>query len=314
MPVTYTPYSHTQFVRHWNIAPQFDGMRADLYLSYHLKKISRTKAQNFIKEGIFTKEGKKISPSRRLFTDDKVSLKVKTPDSEDDIEHIKVDVVHEDENVLVLNKPPLLAIHPSGRYYHQTLTFWLKQKYGIDYPRPCHRLDRETSGLVICAKNKSTQRLIKGAFQKKQVQKRYLAVVQGHLAQKCIINQPLSLQGSRGLVRIRMLIDPYGLPSETHVFPQSFNEKTQRSLLMCEPKTGRQHQIRAHLAHLGHPIIGDKLYQMGEEHFNAMTLGKDTKKPEHFRHALHAFSIEFFIDNQKMYFEAPLPKDLQQLL
>lgn len=314
MPAQYIRYSHQKFIRQWPVEAQFDGMRADLFLTYYLKKVSRTKAQKFIREGVFSKAGKTVSPSKRLYCGEIVELKIKTPDSEDDIDGIIVDIIHEDEHLLVVNKPPLLAIHPSGPYYHCTLTYWLKNRYGPNYPRPCHRIDRETSGIVICAKTRLAQSKIKAAFRDQKVEKNYLAIVEGELKKEVEINQPLALQGKRGLVRIRMLCDPLGLPAITSFSPLYHFSATNRTLVQCRPKSGRQHQIRAHLAHIGHPILGDKLYQMGEEHFNAMTLGKDTKKPEHFRHALHAYAVEFSLFERLFYFVAPLPKDFRSLL
>jgi len=314
MKTRLSPPEPQRFMRFWQIPAQFDGMRADLYLTYHLKKISRTKAQKFIQDGTFTKGGLPLAPAKRLFTNDNVELRVDAPDTHFDIAHVKVETVHEDQDILVVNKPPRLAIHPSGRYYHQTLTYWLKQKYGDNYPRPCHRIDRDTSGLVVCAKNKKAQTAIKTAFQQRGVRKLYIAIAQGHLKEQQIINEPLALQGSRGLVRIRMIVDPSGLPCETLVSPLFFDEKNNRTIVACEPKTGRQHQIRAHLAHIGHPIVGDKIYQMGDEYFNDMILGKTVKKPEHFRHALHAFMIEFPLGNESMKLLAPLPSDMQSLI
>lgn len=302
-----------RFLRYWTIPPQFDGMRADLYLCYHLKKISRTKAQKFINEGVFTKQGLPLLPSKRLFANDAVELRVTTPDTLLDAKNVHVDIVFENDDILVLNKPPNLAIHPSGRYYYQTLTYWLKQQYGENYPRPCHRIDRDTSGIVVCAKNKKAQTVVKSAFQKRLVRKSYLAFVRGYLANPIEVNEALALQGSRGLVRIRMIIDPAGMPSTTKFTPIHYCATTHLSVVECEPLTGRQHQIRAHLAHVGLPIIGDKIYQMGDLYFNDMVLGKAVKEPEHFRHALHAFFIEFPFQSEILKFTAPLPDDLLKL-
>jgi 23S rRNA pseudouridine1911/1915/1917 synthase len=147
------------------------------------------------------------------------------------------------------------------------------------------------------------------AFADGRVQKSYVAVVEGVVDAAVVVEAPLALQGDRGLVRIRVIVDDAGQAARTRVEPVAV--KDGRSLVRCRPETGRQHQLRVHLAHIGHPIVGDKLYQMGDAWFDAWTrraLSDDERSrlpcP---RQCLHASRVALDDD----VFEAPLPADLR---
>jgi 23S rRNA pseudouridine1911/1915/1917 synthase len=218
-------------------------------------------------------------------------------------------IIARDADLVVVDKPGDLAVHPSARYLHNTLTGFLRRQ-GID-ANPCHRLDRETSGVLVCARAAVEVRW-KRAFQEGRVHKQYLAVVRGVVAQAFVVDTPLALQGERGLVRIRMIADPAGQPARTDVEP--VRSDGVRSLVRCLPRTGRQHQIRAHLAQAGFPIVGDKIYAMGDAWFDAFTrfaLSDEQRTAlEHPRQALHSFRVALDDDA----YEAPLPADLDALV
>lgn len=222
-------------------------------------------------------------------------------------------ILHHAAGVLVVDKPGDLAVHPTARYLHATLTSWLRRN-GTP-ANPCHRLDRETSGVIVCADDGVAERRWKQAFASGRVRKQYLAVVAGVLDDERRIELPLALQGERGLVRIKMVVDDVdGAASVTRVVPERVGRGGRRSLVRCFPETGRQHQIRAHLAAIGHPIVGDKLYQMGEVWFDAFTrfaLSDDDKNrlPSP-RHCLHAARVD--LDDET--YEAPLPALLSTVL
>jgi 23S rRNA pseudouridine1911/1915/1917 synthase len=204
-------------------------------------------------------------------------------------------------------------VHPSARYLHRTLTAWLRARAVDDrIAHPCHRLDRETSGVLVCAKTAGAERLVKRAFMEGKVKKTYLAVVRGSIDESFVMKRPLALQGERGLVRIRMVEDVLGQEAETAFVRLAFDERVDRSLVACFPRTGRQHQIRAHLFSAGAPIVGDKLYAMGDAWFDTFTRGEaDETVLEHSRHALHASALR--LDDGRV-FTAPLPDDLRSLL
>lgn len=302
-------------VQEWMVAHEHHGSRADIYLSTKIGRLSRTKAKRIIEAGDFRKCDEVLRPSQVMHYGETVRL-WRLPPKEEQLDMASVGVLFEDSDWLVVNKPPDLAIHPTARYLNHTLTGWLKH-YAPGIPvHPCHRLDRETSGVVMCAKHRRAQRALKVAFQNGEVHKTYIAIVTGHLATSRVVDAPLALQGSRGIVRIRMIVtEQEGLPSRTIVTPLAYDPNCDRTIVKCEPKTGRQHQIRAHLAYIGHAVAGDKLYAMGDAFFDAYTRGQaEMHELEHNRHALHAFRVAFEFKGQNKVFTAPLPADFSALL
>lgn len=307
-------------VMRWPVPEEADGVRADVYLCLRLRRLSRTRAQRVVRQGDFRTAYGPLKPSSRLQCGVMVELWRLPPDEPlADGAVSSPGVLYVDEALLVLNKPPHLAVHPTARYLRQTVTAWLRDRTeeGARIPNPCHRLDRETSGVLLCAKTRVAEAAAKERFAHGDVEKTYLAVVRGQLSEPRLIDLPLALQGERGLVKLRMVHDDAGLPSETRVRPLGFDPLTQRSLVACHPKTGRQHQIRAHLALVGFPLVGDKLYGMGDEWFDAHTRGQaDLADPalDHVRHALHAYELSLTVQGNTHSFRAPLPADLAALL
>ncbi len=294
-------------VQRWKIPDFLNGIRADHYLVYHVGRISRNKAQKIIESGDFRLEYRPLKASKRLKAGDPVEL-WRTPPDSPKVEHLQVPVVHEDARFLVINKPGNLAVHPSARYLYQTLTHWLKTNYPGEPIHPCHRLDRETSGVLICTRDAQTESQVKRAFMAGKIEKTYWALVEGRFAKSLSCSRPLALQGARGLVAIKMIEDPNGLSCQTDFRPLFYDPVSHWSLVECTPKTGRQHQIRAHLALEGYPIVGDKLYAMGEEYFDAYTKGEAnlTSLPLP-RQALHAKRVCLDLDGEKYVFEAGHP-------
>lgn len=294
-------------VQRWKIPDFLNGIRADHYLVHHVGRISRNKAQKIIASGDFRLQDQMLKASKRLRAGDPVEL-WRTPPDSPKIDQVHVPVIYQDANLLIINKPGNLAIHPSARYLFQTLTHWLRTHYPDEPIHPCHRLDRETSGVMVCARKRETESVIKQAFMAGNIQKTYWALVEGRLAKPLVCERPLALQGSRGKVAIKMIEDPNGQTCETHFRPLRYDPVSNWTLVECTPKTGRQHQIRAHLALEGHPIVGDKLYAMGEDFFDAFTQNTANMNllplP---RQALHAKRLEFELDGANYIFEAEHP-------
>lgn len=301
----------------WRVPEGTGPVRADVYLTQKVRRLSRARAQRIIAKGDFRRPDGPLKPSSKLTRNDPVEL-WRLPPDEDLPPGEPPRVLFEDDDLLVVDKPGDLAVHPSARYLHRTLTAWLKERAEGGRPaNPCHRLDRETSGVLVCARSKAAERAVKTAFADGGVEKRYLAVVRGRLEEERVVDLPLGLQGDRGLVRIRMIHDEQGLPSVTRVRPLLHDTASDRTLVLCRPETGRQHQIRAHLALIGFPIVGDKLYAMGDGFFDAFTRGgipPDGGGLDHERQALHAYEATFVLDGRKRVFRAPLPGDLRRLV
>jgi len=227
---------------------------------------------------------------------------------------IPLNIVYEDKDVVVLNKQAGISIHPSVNEPRGTLVNALIAKYpeligvGDDPIRPgiVHRLDKDTSGLLVVAKNQKTFEFLKKEWQERKVIKKYLALVWGHPKEKGEIKSELTRSlkdfrkrmvvrpGKGGDIKGKLAITEYKVLKKFRDF----------SLIEVYPKTGRMHQIRVHFASLGHSVIGDKIY------------GKNKKKPEGLtRQFLHAFYLKFSLaDGRSLAFEADLPKDLEAIL
>lgn len=240
--------------------------------------------------------------------------------------NIPLDIVYEDKDIVVLNKQAGISVHPSVNEPNKTLVNALIAKYpeiksvGDDPIRPgiVHRLDKDTSGLLVVAKNQKTFEFLKKQWQGGQVVKKYLALVLGCLSkEKGEIKSELT-RSSKDF-RKRMIVRPARLNSRSGG-PEKQKEKEIKgkmavteykvikkfrvfSLIEVYPKTGRTHQIRIHMASLGHPVAGDRIY------------GKSKEKPEGLtRQFLHAHYLSFSLFEKKLAFEADLPPDLEQVL
>ncbi len=240
------------------------------------------------------------------------------------------DVLYEDSALLVIDKPAGLPVHASAKFYFNTLTRVMSERFPEEDLQICHRLDRETSGILVVAKGRATSAVVKAAFAQKRVQKTYLAVVHGDppwpdlLAAEepdARLDAPIRVAGVNDptpLTGVKMLAGPGGLPSLTLV--RVVERAGQYALLRCQPVSGRQHQIRLHLAHAGYPIVGDKLYAHGDELFMAFCdRGITAELARRFvlpRHALHAASIKVPHPRtaETLELAAPLPRDLRALL
>jgi 23S rRNA pseudouridine1911/1915/1917 synthase len=284
-------------------------------LADRVRRLGSVRALRVVAAGdlrVVTQESTRVAePTEQLARGTVLELWRLAPDRPEDVT-VAPSVLWEAEGLIVLCKPGDLAVHPSARYLHNTVTAWLRRRETPAHP--CHRLDRETSGVLVCANDKDAERRWKQAFAAGLVQKTYLAVVAGAVERAFVIDRPLALQGERGLVRIRVIVDENGQPACTRVEPVQVSADGRRTLVRCFPETGRQHQIRAHLSSAGYPIVGDKLYQMGDAWFDAFTRraldqGAHRALPCA-RQCLHAARLRF----ASFDFEAPLPDDMRRVL
>jgi 23S rRNA pseudouridine1911/1915/1917 synthase len=303
----------------WPAPPDVWGKSALAALCARVKRLDPERARRVVEWGDLhlVIEGDLTRP---LAVDDVVPRKSVlalwrlAPDQPSDL-LVPPGILHEGDGVIVVDKPGDLCVHPTARYLHNTLTAFLRRR-GTP-ANPCHRLDRETSGVVVCATDPIAERRWKIAFSEGRARKQYTAVVVGVVDQEVTIDAPLALQGTRGLVRIKVVVDVAGQRAVTRVVPLEVRGSgggDMRSLVRCFPETGRQHQLRVHLAHIGHPIVGDKLYQMGEAWFDQWTrraLNDDDRALlPCARQCLHAQRLQLDDD----VYEAPVPEDLPAAL
>jgi 23S rRNA pseudouridine1911/1915/1917 synthase len=287
------------------VAAEFAGMRVDLFIQSRIPRLSRTRAQSIVKACGYRQDGSKCRASDLVRTGETVYL-LRPPFEEPRTER-ELPLVYEDEAIYAINKPPDLPVHPSASYHRNTVSFILQERFGYtEAPRITHRLDRETSGLLLCAKTSEHERTLKYAFETRNMHKTYLAIVRGELvAESGTID--IALARPEGGLHILMMARKDGLPAVTDYRVRARIPASRArgaagsdgySLLELFPRTGRQHQLRVHLAELGHPIVGDKLYGPEREAPFLETIdngGKLTpqliERLGHARHALHAFSL-----------------------
>jgi 23S rRNA pseudouridine1911/1915/1917 synthase len=297
------------------------GMRLDKFLADHLADISRSRIQGWIEEGRVTLDGRPARPSTRLDPGQRVRVFIPPPEEVRILpEPIPLDILYEDEHLLVINKPAGMVVHPAPGHTSGTLVNALLARFpawaeldwweseedeeeaGADYPRPgiVHRLDKDTSGLLIVAKSAGARSALQAQFQARQVEKVYLALVHGvPPAPAGLIDAPI---GRDPRQRKRMAVVAEGRPAVTAY--RVLEPLGEYALLEVMPRTGRTHQIRVHLAFIGHPVVGDEVY------------GRRRSRLACPRQFLHAARLSFRhpATGRPMEFSAPLPPDLQAVL
>jgi len=262
-------------------------------------------------------DGTRRRASERVRTGELVVL-VRPPFAEPNVP-LYFDVLYEDEAVLAVDKPAGLPVHPSATYHKNTLTHLLKQRFGENAPQIAHRLDRETSGLLVCGRTRASERQLKIDFENRRVSKRYLAIVQGVMPNdEGRIELPLD-RAKEGL-HILMEVTPEGegYPSATRY--RVVARKADATLVSLAPESGRQHQLRVHLSALGFPIIGDKLYgpEGSQPFLDYIETGMTDElghRLGHHRQALHAYELELCHPStgEPMSLRAPFAEDLLKL-
>lgn len=295
--------------------------RLDKYLKENVfKDVSRQEIVSLIKEGKILVNHQRIKPAKRLFGGETIqlidfSVKREEKDIIFPLELIPK-IVYENQDFLIIDKPSGLVVYsPNQKYQGPSLLSFLLDKYpllkeiGEDKNRPAivHRLDKETSGLMIIPKSNPAYFYFKNLFQERKIEKRYLVLVKGKIPKKeGIINFPIGWSKTQRLKKKAVLNSSQkGKSKEAETYFRVLTYYDGATLIEAIPKTGRTHQIRVHLAAIGFPVIGDKIYG-GKK--------KDLKlKPP--RLFLHAHQLKFRgPDNINYEFESPLPEDLKKIL
>lgn len=295
------------------------GQRLDRFLSLRIRWLSRSRAQRIIEEGAVDAAGRRLRPSHRVLAEEVIWV-YRRPPPEPPPPDLPVRVLHEDDALVVLDKPAGLTMHPTSRHRLHTLTGFLRQRYPGTVARIGHRIDRETSGVVLATRHLEADRALKALFERRAVEKLYLAVVRGRPPEReGVIDVPLA-PAHEGPVRIRMEVRPDGLPSRTRY--RVLLDAGPYALVAAEPLTGRQHQVRAHLAAAGCPLVGDKLYDRDGEIFLEWLAGGGRMTDDLRarlvldRQALHAWTVALPhpILGDRRRFTAPIPADLAALI
>ncbi len=296
------------------------GERLDRFLRKRIPWRSRTNLKALIATGLVLHNGAPARPAARVAAGDAVQTPVRDPRalSREPFDH-PLSVLIEDPDFIVIDKPPHLATHPTGRHLRRNAIGALRARYGEPAPRPVHRLDLETSGALLCARNGAALRALSLQFERREVEKRYLAGVAGRVGPDAgVLDPPLSRHGA-SRVRLRMRAGaPDGQTARTDF--RVLQRRGDFTVLYLAPHTGRQHQIRAQLEALGHPVVGDKIYGPDEGHFLAHLEGRPPDRARARllldRHALHAARLVFRHPRTGARFEAnaPLPEDLARFI
>ncbi len=298
------------------------GLRAEAFLALRFPSLSRTALKRKIMGGQVRVNGHRLATSTRLRSGDLLAVDWR----EEPSPPAQLETLYEDASLLAVNKPAGLPIHPAGGRLRGTLIQSVRQAFQPQiqrsleagdpgfYPSLVHRLDLFTSGVVLIAKDRPTlvamHRLLAGG----QVHKRYLALVRGRVqGPRGRIEGPIGPDPS-GRVRVRRCIRPDGLPAVTDY--EVLENLEGHTLLAVYPLTGRQHQIRVHLASLGHPLWGDLIYQDESLFLRYAAHGcrLDPGLPP--RHGLHAERVRFLhpASGRELEISAPLPEDLAQVI
>lgn len=290
------------------------GERLDKALAETRPELSRAQWQKAIKEGQVLWQSRPVKASLLLRGGEQLTITLPNPTTEPQLvgQDIPLDIRYEDENILVINKPAGMVVHPGagqekGTLVHAVLGHCPNLSLLNDESRPgiVHRLDKESSGLILVAKNEAALHYLQNQFKRRTVKKVYLALVEGHIQPpQALIDAPIGrdIRQRKRMSVISPNITAPSRPAQTSY--QLLETVGDFSLVSCRPLTGRTHQIRVHLAYIGYPIVGDKVYGRRKQR---LTLD---------RHFLHATTLTFKLpgSGRELTCHSELPPELQELL
>ena len=312
------------------VQPVKSGTRLDVYLVESGIGLSRSRVSELIKGGNVTIDGKVVKkPSHRVRAGEHIVVRYEIPEEAELIpqEDIEIDILYEDSEIIVINKPPGLVVHPAKGHFTGTVVNALLKKIThiggeSDRLRPgiVHRLDKETSGVMVIAKTERAVRSLSRQIMERSMRREYRAIVWGTtIPDRGTVDAPI---GRHPVDRKRMAVTPFNSkPAITHyTVLKKFSPVA--TLLQLKLDTGRTHQIRVHMEYIGHPVVGDPTYS-----------GRDSRKifrvvPSEYadqvsgilklidRQALHAFRLTFIHPTKdvEVQFEAPLPEDMRRVV
>lgn len=285
------------------------GKRLDAYVSSQSEEITRTSARRLIEQGNILVNGKKQKVSYKVALGDVITIEeVQAQDIELKAQDIPIEVIYEDDDIIVVNKPKGMVVHPAngnpdGTLVNAIMAICKDSLSGIGgeiRPGIVHRLDKDTSGLLIVAKNDKAHVNMSEQIKNHEVKKTYIALVRGIVKEnEATIDMPIGRSNSD---RKKMAVTKNGRNAITHI--KVLKRYDKYTLLQVNIETGRTHQIRVHLSHIGYPIVGDYTYSNGKNEFGV--IGQ----------CLHAQKLEFKhpITGKEMTLEAPLPEYFENII
>jgi 23S rRNA pseudouridine1911/1915/1917 synthase len=301
-------------VIHFVIPTSSAGLRLDQALASLLPEYSRSRLQEWVTLNQVLLDGKPAISKQKVWGGETLAVLPQVTQSEQpyQAEDIPLDIVYEDDDLLVVNKPVGLVVHPGSGNWQGTLLNALlhhsPQLASVPRAGIVHRLDKDTSGLLVVAKTLISQTNLVRQLQERSVKREYLALVHGELSHGGYVDQPIGRHPSN---RVKMAVVESGKDAVTHYkVERAFPSCT---LLRCTLETGRTHQIRVHMTYLKHPLVGDSVYLKGPQKCVLPLRDVLTRFP---RQALHAtrLALEHPISGEMMEWYVPLPDDMQQLL
>jgi len=315
------------------VLPGDHEMRLDLFLCDRLPWRSRNSIKKLIAEGMVNFKNRVASrkPSARVKSGDQIAVTIPLPkphpvDSAFDEGKLDFEIIHEDRWILAINKPAGIPVHPAGRLLERTVITALRECYAPEHGlmpeeiKLCHRLDLETSGVLLVSRDPITMPTFSAQFEFRKVSKEYLAIVHGAVRkERGEIDLPIGVARNSKIHMKRAIRPGAGQPARTSfVVERRFRDFT---LVRLRLHTGRHHQIRVHLSAIGHPIVGDKIYGLDENFFlTYIRQGRlDDEAMKRIllpRQALHSCTLRIHHVGLKkeMTFDAPLPDDLETFL
>lgn len=291
------------------VKKDYEGLRLDKCLTLFDKDYSRVYYSNLIKEGNVLINGNKVSPSYKVKENDNISIIFAKKESNLDLEpyDCPLNILYEDDYLLVIDKPKGLVVHPGDGHHNDTLVnalIYAKKELstvnGLERVGIVHRIDKDTSGLLLVCKNDFVHNKIAEQLKDHSMHREYIALVDGVI--KTDVGKIIGRIGRDKENRLRMAIDPIaGKEAVTHF--EVLKRYKKYTLIICKLETGRTHQIRVHMSSIKHPIVGDKLYGGSSEIYDNGQL-------------LHAYKLTFYhpILKMEMSIESPLPKYFSDVL
>ena len=291
------------------VKENINTLRLDKALSLLDSKYSRVYFSNLIKNGDVLVNGQKVSPSYKVKTDDKIIVNYVKRDKDKDLEpyDFKLDVVYEDDNVLVINKPKGLVVHPGNGHFNDTLVnaliyanIKLSSINGVERVGIVHRIDKDTSGLLLICKDDFTHKEIAKQLESHSMHREYIALVDGVI--EVNNGKIIGKIGRDKANRLKMAIDNInGKEAITHF--EVIERYKKYTLIRCQLETGRTHQIRVHLSSIHHPLVGDVLYGGSNEVYDNGQL-------------LHAYKLTFYhpVLKKEISLECDLPQYFKDVL